>query len=280
MLWLSPNRIAPPKHTNARSVTAPVEEVAKVEEFPATTLTPGDTRRLSFENVYNTNEWSSTESHSGKGSTLKYTARVRKLIDYAVEKYGLHSMVDAPSGDCNWQPTLNSFAHLNYTGIDIVAKIVLDNAKKYKNLKNARYMNLDLVQDELSNTDFFLVRDVIQHLPLEDGVQILKNVEATSAKYLITNFHVNKEKRAAVPNWNIEPGRFFPNNVMLAPYNLPEPLSYILDMDDDYFAREGPEMHIKLVGIWKLPVLGRGDGKAFSVDFDEAKEIVHLHDGR
>lgn len=74
-------------------------------------------------------------------------------------------------------------------------------------------------------------------------------------------------------------GRFFPNNVMLAPYNLPEPLAYILDMDDDYFAREGPEMHIKLVGIWKLPVLGRGDGKAFSVDFDQAKDIVHLHDG-
>ena len=51
-----------------------------------------------------TNEWGSEESISGKGSTMKYTARARTLIGWSIEKYGLRSMTDGPSGDahCQW----------------------------------------------------------------------------------------------------------------------------------------------------------------------------------
>jgi hypothetical protein len=40
-----------------------------------------------------------------------------------------------------------------------------------------RFMNLDLVRDKLPNADAFLVRDAVQHLPLEDGMQLYRNVE-------------------------------------------------------------------------------------------------------
>ena len=42
-----PQQDVPPEHTDAGRSTASVEEIAKVEEVATTTLTPGDTRRLS-----------------------------------------------------------------------------------------------------------------------------------------------------------------------------------------------------------------------------------------
>ena len=42
-----PRQHVPLDHTDDGRFTAPIEEVAKVEEVAATTLTPGDTRRLS-----------------------------------------------------------------------------------------------------------------------------------------------------------------------------------------------------------------------------------------
>lgn len=79
---------------------------------------------------------------------------------------------------------------------------------------------------------------------------------------------------------------------MLAPFNLPPPQFYILDMvrrrkfgvwpsltvdqDDTYFKNEPADGGIKLMGLWKLPALGMGDGTAFPVNFDQAKELVFL----
>lgn len=204
------------------------------------------------------------------------TERVRKLIDYTISKFNIESFSDAPCGDCAWQTHLNNFAHINYTGMDIVPELILGNSKKHAKFKNARFINLDLVLDELPESDIYMVRDVIQHLSLDDGVALIKNVEKTGAKYLISNFHNLKRTGEALENRNIEAGRFYPNNAMLPPFNFPNPLYYILDMHDGYYDREGDGMGIKLAAVWRLPVLGQGSGKGFTVDFEQAKDIVFM----
>ena len=160
--------------------------------------------------------------------------------------------------------------------MDIVPELILGNSKKHARFKNARFINLDLVLDELPQSDVYMVRDVIQHLSLDDGVALIKNVEKTGAKYLISNFHNLKRTGEALENRNIEAGRFYPNNAMLPPFNFPNPLYYILDMHDGYYDRENDGMGIKLAAVWKLPVLGQGTGRGFTVDFEQAKEIVFM----
>ena len=59
---------------------------------------------------------------------------------------------------------------------------------------------------------------------------VIRNIEASGAKYILTNFHVNKATHRGVPNTDIPSGRFYPNHIMLAPFNFPPPLAYILDM--------------------------------------------------
>jgi hypothetical protein len=195
--------------------------------------------------------------------------RVRKLIDYTIDKYNVKSFADAPCGDCAWQTHLRNFPHINYTGMDIVPELILGNSKKHAKYNNARFMNLDLA-------DTYMVRDVVQHLSLEDGVELIRNVERTGAKHLISNFHVLKKDGSPLANRNIEAGRFYPNNVMLEPFNFPNPLYYILDMHDGYFEKEGDGMGIKLAAVWELPVLNRGNGKAFNVNFDDARDLVFM----
>ena len=85
------------------------------------------------------------------------TARVRRLITWAIDTLHLRSMSDGPCGDCNWQPSIAQFHKLEYVGIDLVPQLILDNARKYRHAENMRFINLDLVLDDLPRSDIFMV---------------------------------------------------------------------------------------------------------------------------
>lgn len=201
---------------------------------------------------------------------------MRKLLDYTIERFGIKTLADAPCGDFTWQHHLVNFPHINYTGMDIVPALIVQDSKKYSNLLNARFINLDLVLDPLPKADAYLVRDVVQHLSLDDGMTLLRNVEKSGAKYLISNFHNIKGTGYPAPNYNIKSGQYYAINLMMKPFDFPPPLYYILDMDDNYFGRHHITSGIKIAAVWKLPALGFGDGRGIHVDFDVAKDIVHL----
>ena len=52
--------------------------------------------------IYKTNHWSSEESASGLGSTLKYTENLRRELPQLLRQYSLGKVFDAPCGDFNW----------------------------------------------------------------------------------------------------------------------------------------------------------------------------------
>ena len=66
-------------------------------------------------------------------------------------------MSDGPCGDCNWQPSTAQFSKLEYIGIDLVPQLILGNARKYRHARNMRFVNLDLVLDDLPKSDIFMV---------------------------------------------------------------------------------------------------------------------------
>ena len=53
----------------------PLYEPEELSVAPARAELQDSDRKAKFEEIYVSNEWGSDESHSGKGSTLKYTGK-------------------------------------------------------------------------------------------------------------------------------------------------------------------------------------------------------------
>ncbi|KAI9093844.1 hypothetical protein DFS34DRAFT_652401 [Phlyctochytrium arcticum] len=227
-------------------------------------------RGNTFSDIYKLNSWGDSESLSGPGSTVNNTVRVRQLIDTAIRAMNIKTFLDAPCGDCNWQPNLDTFNRIQYTGADIVERAITLNMRKYLNKPNMRFVNLDLVLDKIPKNHFdaVLCRDAIQHLPLKDGLQVYKNFEQSGAKYLITNFHDPKFGG----NQDIAAGQFYHNHPFLPPFNFSKPLFYTIDASDQHLQEVLNER--KYIAVWKLPVVGRGDGNAFVPDEELAKKGI------
>lgn len=207
------------------------------------------------------------------------------MIEFVIDKFKIKSWVDAPCGDFNWQHHVSNFARVNYTGLDIVPEAILDNSRKHMaDLPNARFANVDLVTTRnLPYADLYLVRDVIQHLPLEDGMQIFRNVAASGAKYLLTNMHVRKSDGQPFPNQDIGAGLYYFNNPTMEPFNFPEPLYYIRDTNENFLGTIASHREIKLLGLWELDergLLGLGTGKGLQIDWQQAgNNIVRRRGG-
>ncbi|KAJ1554274.1 hypothetical protein HK096_004307 [Nowakowskiella sp. JEL0078] len=212
-----------------------------------------------FKQIFKNNLWGNAESRSGAGSTLEITVNSRRFISTMWQIFGTTSFLDSPCGDCNWQPSIPGFERIKYTGVDIVSSEILQNAQKYISKPNMRFINLDLVAhgSMIPKDQFEMVmcRDAIQHLPLEDGLQIYKSLEATGAKILITNVHLPINHPDVVShNFNIRPGDFYANNPLYPPFNFGLPIFYTLD------TFHSVDRHVKLMAAFELPIVGKGNG--------------------
>lgn len=85
--------------------------------------------------IYKNNYWSSSESLSGTGSTLKYTFNLRKELPNLFNSYSIETVFDAPCGDFKWMSHLVPFLNIEYIGGDIVKPLVDDLNNKYKSSK-------------------------------------------------------------------------------------------------------------------------------------------------
>ncbi|TPX32631.1 hypothetical protein SmJEL517_g04275 [Synchytrium microbalum] len=235
--------------------TSPPKTVKEQEEH--------DQREGAFSDIYKDKTWGNGESLSGPGSYMEYTVNVRTFLALVFRVFDVKSWLDTPCGDCNWQRNISGFNDILYTGADIVPSVIIQNGRKYRDIQNMKFMHLDLAVDDVPNgADVILCRDMLQHTPLEAGRGVIQNFEQSGAKYLVTNFHSLNYKPESGGNRNIKPGEFFLIDVMKPPYNFPPPLMYSVDGRDSEVATEH---NYKMVGIWKLPVLDKGNGTILPV---------------
>uniref|UniRef100_A0A7I4D087 Methyltransferase domain-containing protein n=2 Tax=Physcomitrium patens TaxID=3218 RepID=A0A7I4D087_PHYPA len=221
-------------------------------------------RSKAFEKIFTTDFWGGGESRSGPGSRIDYTGNVRLLVAHALKDYRVQHVLDAPCGDVNWQPLIEGFNSTRYTGYDIVPQIIQKNTERFKDFPNVDFARVDFVNTPITvNPDLIICRDGIQHNSLKDGVRGFVNLEASGAKYLVTNWHTETGRGFVQDdnaiNRDIKFGDAYPINVFTNPFNFSMP---------EYFISEGVNginQDGKLVGIWKLPALWKGDGKRFNV---------------
>jgi len=180
-----------------------------------------------FDRIADSNVWGSNETVSGEGSNMDMTAGVRNCLGQWLQKYEAKVFVDVPCGDANWQAGIPGIHEIVYKGYDIA-----DTAIQTARAKNLHHQAMSFDQLDLTaqvppiKADIILVRDVIQHLPLEKGKQMLLNAKKSGAKFLaVTSFSDGV-------NENINAGSFYKNNVHSSPFNLPAAVESCKNYDD------------------------------------------------
>jgi hypothetical protein len=82
----------------------------------------------------------------------------------------------------------------------------------------------------LQDHSLIIIKEVLQHLPLKNCIQLLKNIKDSGIKYIAVTNHdmdiFNIEQNMNIPNI----GGFFPNNMFLEPFNFKNPIDDISDI--------------------------------------------------
>jgi hypothetical protein len=204
---------------------------------------PTDDRQSAFSEIYRTAYWGK-EHLSGIGSSVSATAPMRAVIYKVVKEFGVRSMVDVACGDLVWMPlvldSLRRSGHpIEFTGCDIVPSLIQQHTLAHP---DERFQHLDFVAQPIPPGELIVCREVLQHLRVRDIVAGLANIAASGARLLLATTHL---RRYGIRNHlNMKTGRCRDRNLLLPPFNLPNPLALYPDTD---------EPRDKFVGLWALP---------------------------
>lgn len=200
-----------------------------------------------FTLIYAKNIWGSAESRSGTGSTLGETVSLRQSLPALLRQFQIASLLDIPCGDFHWMSAVD-LGNVIYTGADIVAELVDDTSRKYRQ-PGRQFVCLDLLTDALPAADAILCRDCLVHLPNNMVLRALGNIRRSGATYLLaTTFPAHPG------NPDIDLGYWRPINLQRAPFHLPEPLALLHEGNPD------PLYADKCLGLWRVADLLGAEG--------------------
>lgn len=198
---------------------------------------------LKFNIIYKFGYWKTfkKDSFSGSGSNLKATKSLRQKLPLVFKNLKIKTIFDVPCGDWNWFRYLN-LSNINYTGGDIVNKMIDKNNNMFKK-KNIRFINHNLLKNKiLKKYDLVFVRDCFVHLTDTQVLISLKKIINSECKYLATTSYIYNKK------YNIKnPDRWRPINLLKKPFCFPKPFLIISDKSNNTIYDK-----YKYLFIWKI----------------------------
>lgn len=200
-----------------------------------------------FVNIFETNKWASKESVSGTGSEIKVTGLIRESLPGLLENYEIKSMLDLPCGDFNWMKEVN-LDGIEYTGADIVPKLIEDNKVKYPNFN---FEVMDVITSELPKVDLIMVRDCLVHLTNDNVKKALNNIKKSGSKYLLTTSFIDKDNVSDIQN-----GQWRPINLTRKPFSITESLAVLPDGGVEYYGEKYKNKSMILINIDKMEYYG------------------------
>jgi SAM-dependent methyltransferase len=162
---------------------------------------------------------------------------VRKQLAEVLINLKVRSILDAGCGDFNWMKEF-SLENVDYLGIDIVPDVIEHNNAKYAS-GNTRFLCADLTNTVLPEVDLILCREILQHLPLEDALRVIRNLCRSGSSYLLTTCYP-----LTTVNHDIVAGDWLAINLLRPPFNFPEPMQWVTE------AKEWERL-----GLWQLRAL-------------------------
>lgn len=185
---------------------------------------------------------------SGPGSSLASTTEVRKLLAtlFSDPFLQIHTFLDCPCGDWLWMQAVE-LSSVQYFGADITDETVRENTKCFAQ-ETVQFATMDWSCAIPPPVDLIMVRDVLFHLSTATNLEILRHVNASGAKYLLTTTFPNTPRHAAVDNYDIGPKVGYRKiNLYGPPYNFPDPPLRKTGIE----VGQGAGRHMAL---WKLPL--------------------------
>ena len=203
-----------------------------------------------FDNIYENKKWGNRkETLSGGGSTKEINKFRIPFLKKFIEDYKITNIYDI-CGDCAWQEDLvppESNKNIRYYGFD-VSKIALEKAKETNKMNTNMIfsegpLNLcdTILECNNGNKSLIIIKEVMQHLPLLMGLQMLKNIKKSGIKYIaITNFDqdiYDKTKLLYPKNLNVEIGGYYTNNMFMFPFEFKNPIANVNDTMNIHYLR-------------------------------------------
>jgi len=177
-----------------------------------------------FTNIYHNKKWSDPFSHSGTGSNLIQTEKIRRDILLLVELFSIKTIVDAPCGDFFWMKEIkNELAQkkIQYLGLDVVSEIISFNIENHSD-NYFNFKELDITKDPIPKSDLIICRDCLVHLSFADIFKTLRNFKKSKSKYILTTTFVKRKK-----NIPIHTGDWRSINLQTFPFNFKNPILLI-----------------------------------------------------
>ncbi len=178
--------------------------------------------RVIFEMAYKLNFWDNKESVSGPGSTLEYTANLRRHLQIVFNDFSIKTVFDAPCGDFNWMRQVVAANPIHYRGGDIVPALIKANQAAHGNSRTD-FLTFDITRDKFPEADLWICRDCLFHLSYRQIYAALKNFSTSSTRYILVTNH---RSQIAFQNHDIRTGDCRMLNLMAPPFNLSSEVKY------------------------------------------------------
>ncbi len=123
-----------------------------------------------FRAIYRSRDWKG-QSSSGPGSDPVRTEAFRRFLGAFIRTHSVSSVVDIGCGD--WASMrLVDWSSIDYLGRDVVPEVIAMNQEKYQR-DSIRFEVLDATRAPLPTADLAIIKEVMQHLPLQEVFFIL-----------------------------------------------------------------------------------------------------------
>lgn len=185
--------------------------------------------RVIFQMIHRLNVWDNPESVSGPGSTLDYTASLRRHLPLVFRQFSVQSLFDAPCGDFNWMKQVVGTHPVTYIGGDIVPELVRANQAAHGG-ERTRFICFDLTRDRFPPVDLWFCRDCLFHLPYRDILAALRNFAGSSVPLVLLTNH---QAVGLLVNTDIRTGGFRPLDLFAPPFSLPREVRYRIPEGSD-----------------------------------------------
>lgn len=131
-------------------------------------------RATTFSDIYRNGEWGSDpvkKFFSGPGSRKDACGAYCAFVADFLEKNDIASVVDLGCGDYTVADQID-MQGASYTGVDVFSDLVALNNQNHGS-EAVRFVQADIVEDELPGGDLCLIRQVLQHLSHADIQRVL-----------------------------------------------------------------------------------------------------------
>jgi hypothetical protein len=184
---------------------------------------------LTKEDFYSNADWPPKErtSNSGPGSQLgENTKNSLDIVRKTISKFNVSAMIDMPCGDANWIfDSWKTDSLKLYIGLDVVQEVIRRNAERLRFHSNKIFRHWDgttcplpkykyVSSDRIRAADMVHSRDVIQHLPPEQGEVFICNVFLSGARVFVATSYPGGDN-----NFN-QDAVIMQNNLHASPYDL------------------------------------------------------------